>query len=68
MNKLMVSYFIPIIKSVYDYTMITKWLIFYTIHNIAVDKNVSKSVTEDSNTVSGKSIIGIKVTSLLYYI
>ena len=48
----------------HDYTMITNWLIVYVLHNIAVDKSVSDIVTEDSNPVSGKSIISIKVTLL----
>ena len=38
--------------------MIIKWLIklLYILHNIDVDENVSESITEDSNTVSGKFI------------
>ena len=38
------------------------------LHNIGVDKSVSEFITEESNTVSGKSIIGINVMSLHYYI
>ena len=44
--------------------MITNWLIVYALYNIVVDKSVSDVITEDSNPISGKSIIGIKVTLL----
>ena len=37
---------------------------FYVLHNIAVDKSVGESITEDINTVSGKFIICVKVMSL----
>ena len=55
---------------VHDYIMISKWLIklLYILHNIDVDENVTESITEDSNTVSGKFIITIISEKMMYII